>query len=197
MAGVAVIITVHQLPDLLGAGAASGSTIHRLARDLRPPRTRSTSWPLGIGLAVLAIIIVSEKIDRRIPAALIGLVGSTIARRVRRAGELMVSSSSGPVATGLPKVGIPSVSWGDVGSVIPVSLTVALVCLAQTAATVRSFSQRRRRESIDRDFVALGAGNILSGFAGVVPGGRQPCANLCRLRSAGTDPAGLPARGTW
>ena len=77
MVGVAVIITVHQLPDLLGTGAASGSTVHRLNtifRDLHSTR----GWSLAIGLVVLAIILICEKIDRRIPAALIGLVGSTL-----------------------------------------------------------------------------------------------------------------------
>jgi len=91
-------------------GSASGSTIHRLSRDLRPPplveHMRSAS-----GLAVLAVMIASHRINRRIPAALIGLVGSTVlvaAAGLGRHGVL----SSGPVSTGLPKVGIPSVSWG-------------------------------------------------------------------------------------
>ena len=171
MVGVAVIITVHQLPDLLGTGAASGSTVHRLDtifRDLHSTR----GWSLAIGLVVLAVILICEKIDRRIPAALIGLVGSTLLVGAAGLSDRGVAIL-GPVATGLPKIGIPSVSWGDLGSVLPVSLTVALVCLAQTAATVRGFSHDDTA-GMNHDFVALGAGNILSGFAGAFPVDASP-----------------------
>ncbi len=164
MVGVAVIITVHQLPDLLGSGSASGSTVHRLDiifRDLHS----SQGWSVAIGLAVLAIMLVCEKIDRRIPAALIGLVGSTLLVAAANLGSKGVALL-GPVSTGLPKIGVPSVSWGDIGSVLPVSLTVAIVCLAQTAATVRGFSTDEDPSDMNHDFVALGAGNILSGFSG-------------------------------
>jgi sulfate permease, SulP family len=164
LGGVAVIITVHQLPDLLGSGSASGTTIHRLHEVFDHLHSLNT-WSLGIGLVVLAVMIVSHRINRRIPAALIGLVGSTVL--VSAAGLVGHGVAVlGPVSTGLPKVGIPSVSWGDVLSVLPVSLTVALVCLGQTAATVRSFSSDEDAIAIDRDYMALGAGNILSGFAG-------------------------------
>jgi SulP family sulfate permease len=164
MVGVAFIITVHQLPDLLGAGTASGSTVHRI-HTIFSDLHSTQGWALGIGLAVLAIMLVCERIDRRIPAALIGLVGSTLLVSAANLGDKGVAVL-GPVATGLPKVGIPSVSWGDIGSVLPVSLTVAVVCLAQTAATVRGFSSDVDAKEMNHDFVALGAGNILSGFAG-------------------------------
>jgi sulfate permease, SulP family len=172
LAGVAVIIAVHQLPDILGSGASAGSTIHRL-REVFDHLHQFNGWSLGIGLAVLALMITSENLNRRIPAALIGLVGSTVL--VAAAGlEGHGVALLGPVSTGLPKIGAPSVSWSDVASILPVSLTVALVCLAQTGATIRSFSPDEDALSIDRDFIALGAGNILSGFAGSFPVDASP-----------------------
>jgi SulP family sulfate permease len=164
MVGVAFIITVHQLPDLLGAGAASGSTVHRI-HTIFSDLHSTQGWAVAIGVAVLVLVVVCEKIDRRIPAALLGLVGSTLLVATANLGHRGVALL-GPVATGLPKVGIPSVSWGDIGTVLPVSLTVAVVCLAQTAATVRGFSSDVDAKEMNHDFVALGAGNILSGFAG-------------------------------
>jgi MFS superfamily sulfate permease-like transporter len=146
--------------------------VHRLDTIFRSLHS-TRGWPVGIGLAVLAIILICEKIDRRIPAALIGLVGSTVLVAAAGLGTRGVALL-GPVATGLPKIGVPSVSWGDVGSVLPVSLTVALVCLAQTAATVRGFSSDDDAADMNHDFVALGAGNILSGFAGAFPVDASP-----------------------
>jgi len=172
MAGVAVIITVHQIPDILGAGASSGSLVHRID-EIVTHLHDANGWTIGIGLVVLAIMIVSDKIDKRIPAALVGLVGSTVLVVLAGLGHHGVTLL-GHVAAGLPKVGVPSVTWADIGTVFPVSLTIALVCLGQTAATIRNFSDDDDPSSIDHDFVALGAGNILSGFAGSFPVDASP-----------------------
>ncbi|MFZ0666171.1 MAG: SulP family inorganic anion transporter [Acidimicrobiales bacterium] len=172
MAGVAAIITIHQLPDILGAGSASGSLVHRI-HEIFAHLKSVNGWSVGIGVVVLVIMVGSEKIDSRIPAALIGLIGSTILVVVEGLGHHGVQLL-GPVATGLPKVGIPSVTWSDLGTVLPVSLTIALVCLGQTAATVRSFTDDDDPKNMDHDFVALGAGNILSGFAGSFPVDASP-----------------------
>ena len=172
MVGVAITIVVHQLPDILGEGSASGSLVHRI-HVLFSHLGSVNSWSLGIGLVVFVVMVGAEKIDRRIPAALIGMVGSTVL--VSAAGlEHHGVELLGNVATGLPKVGIPSVSWGDVASILPVSLTVALICLGQTAATVRSFAAGDDLPDIDRDFLALGAGNVLAGFAGSFPVDASP-----------------------
>lgn len=172
MAGVAVTIAIHQLPDLLGTGSASGSAVHRI-HVLVMHLGSTNGWSLGIGLGVLAIVVVSLKINRRIPAALIGLIGSVVlvvAAGLEHHGVAVL----GRVTTGLPKVGAPAVSWADIASVLPVSLTVAIICLGQTAATVRSFARDDDVHILDKDFVALGAGNILAGFAGAFPVDASP-----------------------
>jgi SulP family sulfate permease len=172
MVGVAVTIVVHQLPDLLGAGAASGSLVHRL-HEIFIHLGSVNGWSLGIGLVVLAVMLIAVRVDRRMPAALIGLIGSTalvVGAGLGRHGVALL----GHVATGLPKVGAPAVTWSDIASILPVSLTVALICLGQTAATVRSFSDDDSPPMMDRDFVGLGAGNILAGFAGSFPVDASP-----------------------
>jgi sulfate permease, SulP family len=172
LAGVAAIITVHQLPDLLGTGAASGSFVHRI-HVIVTHLGSTNSWSLGIGAVVFIVMIASEKIDRRIPAALIGLVGSTVlvgAASLAHHGVKVLGS----VTSGLPDVGIPSASWGDIVKILPVSVTVAIICLGQTAATVRSFDAENTEAMMNSDFVGLGAGNILSGFFGAFPVDASP-----------------------
>ena len=54
LGGVAIIIVVHQLPDLLGLPGSSGSTLHRVGvavSDLH----RINGWALGIGVGVFTI----------------------------------------------------------------------------------------------------------------------------------------------
>ena len=72
LAGVAVVIIVHQVPDLLGLPSASGSTIHRIRTDV-DHLGQTNGWTVAIAAAVFAIIVAAERIDRRVPGALIGL----------------------------------------------------------------------------------------------------------------------------
>ena len=43
-----------------------------------------------------------------------------------------------PEPSGLPSFGVPPASWPDVRGLLAPALTVALICVAQTAATVRA-----------------------------------------------------------
>ena len=73
LAGVAVVIVVHQIPDLFGLAAASGGTVHRIAVTASH-LDRTNGWALGIGAAVFAIIVLAGS---RQPST-VGLVASTI-----------------------------------------------------------------------------------------------------------------------
>ena len=45
-----------------------------------------------------------------------------------------------PIRGGLPSFGVPPASWPDVRGLLPPALTVAFICVAQTAATVRALN---------------------------------------------------------
>ena len=76
MSGVAVIIIAHQLPEFFGLPPTGGTNQHRVGYVLTH-LNEVNGWSLAIGIGVLAIMLVSARLDRRIPAALIGLVAST------------------------------------------------------------------------------------------------------------------------
>ena len=71
LAGVAVIIIVHQLTDLFGLRPTSGSTVHRVI-DVARHVGSTNGWTLGIGLAVFAVVLTAERINERVPGALVG-----------------------------------------------------------------------------------------------------------------------------
>ena len=76
LSGVAVIIVVHQLPDFLGLPPSGGSNLQRFV-DVCTHLDEVNGWTLAIGVGVLAVLVVCVRLDRRIPGALIGMVGST------------------------------------------------------------------------------------------------------------------------
>jgi len=195
LAGVAVIIVVHQLPDLLGVPAASGSTAHRLAAVADHLRD-TNGWTLGIGLAALAMVLGAERVDRRVPGALAAMVGSTalVAALGLHAHGVAVL---GAVAHGAPRIGLSGVRWSDVGRLLPLAGVVSLVVLSQSAATTRAFAgQGDDAVDVNRDFVGVGAGGVLAGLAGGFAADASP-ARTAAVASAGgrTQLAGMAAAG--
>jgi high affinity sulfate transporter 1 len=193
LAGVAVIIVVHQLPDLFGLPSASGSTLHRIA-VVASHLDHTNGWALGIGVVVFATVMFAEKIDRRLPGALVGLVASTVivgAFGLHSHGVAVL----GTLAHGAPRFGLVGLSWSTLGSVVPIAGVVALVVVSQSAATTRAFAdQGGYQVDVGRDFIGVGAGSIVAGISGSFPVDASP-ARTAAVASAGgrTQATGLGA----
>ena len=193
LAGVAIIIVVHQLPDFFGLSAASGSTLHRIG-VVATHLGDTNGWALGIGAVVLAIVVVAERVDRRLPGALVGLIGSTVV-----VGALGLQAHGvavlGMVAHGAPRVGLVGLSWSALRSVAPIAAVVALVVVSQSAATSRAFSSKSGYQvDVGRDFLGVGAGNIVAGLFGSFPVNASPPRTAAVATASGrTQAAGLGA----
>jgi MFS superfamily sulfate permease-like transporter len=131
-------------------------------------------FTLLIAFGVLVVIALSERIDARIPGALIGLGMATMS-------VLMMGLESrgvtvlGTISGALPTIAIPDISGARLAALMPLSLIIAMVVMVQTAATTRSFPPGREEPpDVDRDFVGVGAGSILSGLVGAFPVNASP-----------------------
>jgi high affinity sulfate transporter 1 len=193
LAGVAVIIVVHQLPDLFGIHSVSGSTLYRI-KTVASHLGDTNGWTLGIGVAVFAVVMATERIDRKLPGALVGLVGSTIvvgAAGLHGHGVAIL----GAIAHGAPRLGLFGLSWSAIASVAPIAGVVALVVVSQSAATTRAFADAGRYEvDVGRDFIGVGAGNIAAGLFGAFPVNASPARTAATASAGGrTQAAGLVA----
>ena len=193
LAGISVHIIAGQLPAFLGLATPEGGLGPRLvaiARDI-PQANPATTL---IGVAVFAAILAAEKLSPRIPGALIGLVAAALAtwqlglaaRGVRTLGALSAS---------LPVIALPAVDFDDVMRLLPLALTVSMVCMLQTAAVVRSFPSRPdHREAVSRDFLGVGVGNVLAAFVGTFAVNSSPPRTAVTVESHGHSQfAGLAA----
>src|SRR6185312_9826740 len=96
-------------------------------------------FSLVIGLGVLALIVASERIDVRVPGALIGLVGAAAAV-VFLGLESRGVTVLGNIPVALPRFEIPAdVPIGRWLQLVPLTLIISIIVMVQTAATTRSF----------------------------------------------------------
>jgi sulfate permease, SulP family len=169
LAGIAVEIVVRQLPAVLGVSGGETTTVGRV-RSAMDQIGHANVGSVLIAVGVFAVIVLAEHVDRRIPGALIGLVGSILASSAfaLKAHGVRVL---GLIHGGLPAFGVPSASWADTRRLIAPALTIGFVCVAQTAATLRASSAGDQgtdpvTDDFNRDLVALGAGSVVSGLSG-------------------------------
>ncbi len=189
LCGVAVIIVAHQLPDFFGLPPTGGTDPHRVVY-VATHLSQTNGWALGIGLGVLVLVVVCERIDRRIPGALVGMVISTALVAALDLEDHGVPVL-GTVKTGAPHVGLPGVSWSTVQSLFPLAAVVALVVITQTAATSRAFADLGAYEvDAGRDFLAVGGGSMLAGLSGSFPVNASPPRTGAVANAGGRTQAG-------
>lgn len=195
LAGIAVEIVVKQLPALLGVADRGGTTLNRL-RGMAGELGHINGWSLGIGLGVLTVVLVGEKLDRRAPGALVAAVASIL---VVGGGDLATHGVTvvGVVKGGLPPVRWPGGSWSDAAHLVTPALTAGFLCLAQTAATVRTASAGAPASGgFNRDLLAVGAGSLASGLGGsFAVNSSPPRTQVLANSGARSQVAGLFAAG--
>ncbi|HEU5002119.1 MAG TPA: SulP family inorganic anion transporter [Actinomycetota bacterium] len=173
LAGIAVEIVVRQVPAVLGLPGGGTTTIGRV-RLIAHQLSHTNGWSLAVGALVLAIILAAEKLDRRVPGALIGLVvsvGAVAALGLKARGVHVL----GTIPAGLPPLGPPAVPAHDLVKLAVTAATVAFVCVVQTAATARSLgSDQKATHTLNRDLIGLGAGSLLAGCVGAFPVDSSP-----------------------
>lgn len=173
LGGVAVIIVVRQLPALLGVSGAEGSTSHQL-RVVGSHLDAVNWWTLGIGLGVIALIALAQRVDRRLPGPLVALLGSTALVAIaglRSHGVAVI----GTFSHSAPRWGLAGLSLSSLRDVVPLAGVVALVVVTQSAATTRGFAGGRQGPAnVSRDFIGVGAGSVLAGLAGAFPVDASP-----------------------
>jgi sulfate permease, SulP family len=123
---------------------------------------------------VLALVTICERIDVRIPGALVGLIGAAAAVVFLGLEDRGVAVL-GNIPVALPAIAIPDVPIARWLQLVPLALIIAIIVMVQTAATTRSFvSEKNQPPNVDRDFVGVGVGSILSGLIGGFPVNASP-----------------------
>jgi SulP family sulfate permease len=70
----------------------------------------------------------------------------------------------------LPHLHVPSIALAELLQAAPLAFVVAAIIMVQTAATTRSFvASPETGPIINRDFIGVGAANLMAGLFGAFP----------------------------
>src|SRR5438552_1476595 len=194
--GGALSIMLGQIGKIFGFPITAGGILPRLLEFAS--KIDLTRWStLGVALGTFLVLLVSPKLFRSIPAALVATIVAAVAVRfldLQRYGVAIV----GDVPAGFPPLHIPRFPLSMVPSLLGAATVLALVTFSSMLLTSRSFASKNRYDiDADREFAALGAANIASALShGFAVSGADSRTAMSDATGGRTQATGLVAAGT-
>jgi sulfate permease, SulP family len=165
LTGVGFQVGIAVLGGMLGVEVRSRRTVVQLAQVLRSlPQVHVPT--LGLSALVVVGVLALHRFAPKVPGPLLAVTGAVAASATwdfARHGIEVV----GPVAGGLPHLGLPNVNWRDAERLFSVALSCFVMIIAQSAATARIYAVRHhQRLDEDADLVGLSAANAAAALSG-------------------------------
>ena len=171
LTGVGIQVALGQFGGLFGVSEGSGTTLEKFGNALRGIVNGEASLPtLAVSLTVLAVIVGLGKVNKKIPGALIAVVGMIILSYVFGFAARGITTI-GTVPSGLPPIGLPAIGanelLADMGALLPTVISMFVLILAQSAATSRAYAMKYDDKFDENvDLIGLGVGNLAAGCPG-------------------------------
>jgi high affinity sulfate transporter 1 len=169
--GLSMTIAVRQAPKLFGVPSGSGNFFQRVW-DLLTHLGQTNGWTLAVGLASLAILFGLKRWLPGIPESLIALSFGILAVSLFSLSSRGVAIV-GAIPSGLPHIGIPSLSVSDIGTLLSAALGLTLVAYAEHIGAASNFAAKHNQEvKPNQELIGLGVANLAAGVCqGFVAGG--------------------------
>ena len=168
ISGICTTIILMQVPKLFGGKAGVGE-LSELLEHIWESRTVFHLPSLLLGVGALVILLVSKKIIPKFPMAVLLMALGAIGTVVFQLEDLGIQTLAA-VKPGLPAWSIPDFGSVPLKEAVTVSLSVAVVIMAETLLAENSFAQKNRyRINDNQEILAFAMGNLIASFTGCCP----------------------------
>lgn len=166
--GICTTIILMQSPKLIGGTAGTGELfelLHHLWKAL---------WHINIpslimGGIALAILIATKRIAPKFPMAVVLMAAGALMTYFGPVKKWGISTLPF-VEPGLPKFSVPDTTVVKLTEVIMISLSVAVVIMAETLLAENNFAQKNGyRIDDNQEILAFSLGNFIAAFTGCCP----------------------------
>jgi sulfate permease, SulP family len=166
LTGVGVQVAAGELPGMLGIPGGGQGTIRKLMEGLQHI-DQTNLYALAIAGAALVVVVGFRKLSKKIPGALIAVIGAVVVSSVGHLADRGVQVL-GAVPSGLPQIGLPDLRLDKslILNLLPAGFAMFVVIAAQSAATARACAVRyHERLNENVDLLGLGVANIGAAFS--------------------------------
>ncbi len=187
--GIAVIILVGQLRELLGLHSALPvNTLQQVGTILR--HLQETDWrPLVIGLGTIGTMALWPQRLRAVPSAIIALIGLTIIAGALHFPIETIGSRFGGIPQGLPALHLPTLCFSRIQALILPAFTIAMLGAIESllSAMVADGMIASRHDS-NQELIGQGLANLVSPWFGGIAATGAIARTATNVRSGGRTP---------
>lgn len=164
LVGTGLVIIVSQVPKILGLSGAPSSFFGKISFILQNlPDINIYALALGIG-ALLLFLVLEHKFPR-LPGSLFVVIFSIIFVALTDLAEQGVEIV-GTIPQGLPELGMPVISPGDVELVLPLAIGLFILSFVELSTIARTYAKAHEYEiDNNQELLALGASSVSVGIA--------------------------------
>ena len=166
--GICTTIILMQVPKIMGGTSGTGELpelvehIVETVKDINMPS-------VYIGVVALIILLVSKRIMSKFPMAVVLMAVGVLMTKFTALKQWGVKTLD-TVTPGLPTWKVPDFSAFPMTDLIMISLSVAVVIMAETLLAENSFAQKNGyRINDNQEILAFSLGNFLAAFTGCCP----------------------------
>jgi SulP family sulfate permease len=188
--GIALIIAVSQLKDLLGLSAAHvpADLVHGLPA-LWGARSQVNLAALGIGLFSIAGIALLRRLVPWFPGSIVVIAVASVAVAVLRLPVDTIMSRFGELPAGLPPPAMPHLSIARISELLPSAFVIAFLAAVESLLSAivadRMIGGSHRSGA---ELMAQGAANVVSPLFGGLPATGAIARTATNVRAGGRTP---------
>lgn len=167
--GAGILIAINQVRNLLRLDIPSMPHLWETVPNILTHAETAHVPSLLIGAGTIALILILRKVNRDLPAPLLGMVGAGIVVGLLGLDQQGVAVV-GELPRGLPPLVMPELNAALIDDIFTGALAVAAIGLVESISIARSISsQTNQRLDSNQEFFGQGLANVASGLFGGYP----------------------------
>ena len=166
--GICTTIILMQIPKLMGGTAGVGE-LPELIEHIAGTVSTINVPSIVLGLIALAILLIAKRLVPKFPMAILLMAAGAVMTKFFPVEQWGVKTLDA-VETGMPRWSVPSFTAVSLKEAVTISLSVAVVIMAETLLAENNFANKNGyRLDDNQEILAFSMGNFLAAFTGCCP----------------------------
>ncbi len=166
--GICTTIILMQIPKLMGGSTGTGELIELVEHIIKTCESINI-LSLIIGIVSLIILLISKKFIPKFPMVVLLMAIGAVMTYFLPFDEWNIATLSA-VTPGLPKWSFPDVTKIPIRECVTLSLSIAVVIMAETLLAENNFAQKNGyRINDNQEIFAFSVGNLAAALTGCCP----------------------------
>jgi SulP family sulfate permease len=188
--GIAVIIFSSQVKDVLGLrmGTVPAEFVEKWGAFAKNIHTTNI-WALGLAVLALLIILLLPRLSKRVPAAFVALIVTTLLVQLLHLPVETIGSRFGSINASIPHPVFPALSFTTITALVGPAFTIAILAAVESLlSAVVADGMIGSRHRSNMELVAQGVANIASALFGGIPATGAIARTATNVKNGGRTP---------